>query len=274
MVQYTPRLNVYSVLFSNSNSVYVRVTSLAESQTGNVSQPVHGAVVQLRGFGPGLSFKVTTLTDTTEVIDGDTASFYYAPVHVIPGAYYYLSVSKTGYASVGATAGVPYGYATIPYQSTYSILQNPKDATENIQFTATLSGVATAAFAQMVVECRGLDAAGRTHAAFFNVFPIDSVNPFHEVKTTSLPYAISIGAYQNAYHLAQGYAATMALSHLYIDIIVTQVDDNFYRYFITSNRTLDPLSMRTDKIIFTNLFNGGTGIVAGAAVDTTRIFLY
>ena len=273
-VQYNPKFNVYSILFANSEEVYVRVMSVTKSQS-DMSEPVHGATVKLFGTGPDTATQNVTLADTTEVIDGDTASFYYARAHIIPSGIYFVSVSKEGYPTVNAHAYVPYGYATIPDAGTYSILRNPKNIKSSINFKINLSQHASAEFVQMAVEYRGLDSTGNLHAEFFSVFSVDSVNPFSEITSLSVPMTIDTLQYQNAYNLAGLYAATMRVSHMYVDIIVTQVDDGFYRFFITSNRTLDPLQMRTDKIVFTNIFNNaGTGIVSGVSVDTTRIFLF
>ncbi len=269
-VQFTPKLNVYSVLFSNSQTVSVRVTSVAESGSAGMSQPVHGAIVTVSGGGQTVS-----LADTTTIVDGDTSSFYFAPMLVVPGGTYTVSVSHSGYPSAVATVTVPSGYAAVPDQNNYSILMNPKNVKTDIGLTVNLSGTASAAFVQMLVECRGVDDSGKFHVASFNVIPVDSLNPFSEVTASVLPVDVDINRYKNAYNLAQQYADSLKLYHLYVEIIVTQVDDNLYRYFITSTRTLSPLLMRTDKIIFTNIFNNaGTGIVAGVSVDTTRVFLY
>ncbi len=274
-VNYTPKLNVYSILFGNSQEVYVRVMSVTKSQS-DVQQPVHGARVTVMGiFATDTTLFKVTLTDTTEVIDGDTTSFYYARAHIIPGGSYVVSVAKDGYPTATASVIVPYGYATIPDPGTYSILRDPKNAKSEINFNINLSQYASAEFVQMVIEYRGLDNAGNLHAGSFNVFPIDSLNPFTEIGSLVVPFTVDTIPYINAYNLAGSYAASMKVSHMYVDIIVTQVDDAFYRFFITSTRTLDPLQMRTDKVIFTNIFNNaGIGIVSGASVDTTRIFLF
>jgi hypothetical protein len=274
-VAYAPELNVYSVLFSDAHRVYVRVASVAESQSG-VSQAVHGASVILVGTGPNDStVETVALADTSAVIDGVPEPFYYAPAHIIPGGSYSVSVTQNGYPPVSATAQIPSGYATIPDQNTYSVLQNPKDVRTEIILKVNVSGFASAGFVRMLVECRGLDGSGKFTVASFNVLPVDSLNPFIELGATSFPVKIDTARYKQAFHLASDYAANLRRSHLYVDVIVTQVDNNLYRFFITSNNTANPLLMRTDKIIFSNIFNNaGTGIVAGASIDTTRIFLF
>ncbi len=275
-VKYTPELNVYSVLFANAQAVYVRVTPVVQSPS-DVTQQVHGASVTLVGTGLNdTTVQRITLTDTTAIIDGSTASFYYAPAHIIPGRSYTVSVIQNGYPPAYASASIPFGYATIPDQNAYSILQSPKDVKTDINLTVNLSGIASAEFVQMFVECRGLDSTGNFNVASFNVIPVDSLNPFTETDgITTLSMTVDISQYNNSFSLAHQYSKTLLHSHLYVDIIVTQVDDNLYRFFITSTRTASPLLMRTDKIVFSNIFNNaGTGIVAGASIDTTRIFLF
>ncbi len=273
--QYTPELNVYSVLFANEQAVYVRVAPVAQSPSG-VSQQVHGALVTLNETGLNdTTVESITLTDTTAVFDGNTASFYYAPAHIIPGGLYSVSVSHAGYPTVVASAQIPFGYATIPDQDTYTTLQNPKNVKTDINLRVNVSGLASAAFIQMFVECRGLDDGGNFNVASFNVIPVDSLNPFTEIEATTFPVRVDTTQYKTAFNLASQYASTLKHSHLYVDVILTQIDDNLYRFFINSTHTADPLLMRTDKIIFTNIFNNaGTGIVAGASIDTTRIFLF
>ncbi|MGA9406811.1 MAG: DUF4249 family protein, partial [Bacteroidota bacterium] len=255
---------MYSVLFADAHGVYVRVTPVVESPS-DVSQPVHGATVKLIGTGPTDSAaQIVTLTDTTALVDGDSASFYYAPVHIVPGGSYSVSVARDGYPPVSAFAQIPSGYATIPDQDTYSLLQNPKHLKDDLSLTVNLSGLSSAMFVQMLVECRGLDYSGNLTVAFYNVIPIDSLNPFTELPATTFQLTVDTTEYKNAFALASQHADSLKLFHLYVDVIVTQIDDNLYRYFITSTHTATPLLMRTDKIIFTNIFNNaGTGIVAG-----------
>ncbi len=274
-VEYSPRLNVYSILFANSKRVYVRVTSVRKSQSGDVTQPVHGADISLVGAGAGSGEHVTRFVDTTAVIDGDTASFYYAETRVMPGATYTVSVSKSGYPTATATAIVPVQYQSVPDQNFYSTLQTPGNLQQTAELTVPVSRLASAAFARIVLEYRGLDASGDFREGSFNVVGADTLNPFTELASSSLAIKMNVGTYKSVLSRARSAADSLTVSHLYADIIVTQVDNNFYRFYVTSLRSVNPLVMRTDKIIFSNIFNGaGTGIVAGVSVDTTRVFLY
>ncbi len=262
---YIPRLNVYSVLFAEQHTAYVRVTSVYKSRFGE-SEPVHGASVTLAGEGETVS-----LVDTTAVIDGDTASFYYAPVHIASGGKYAVSVMKDAYPPAIASVTIPVSNMTLQNWTTYI----GRLSTGDLNFKVNVSKLAAAVFARVVVEVRGLDSLGTFHLRVFNVSPIDSLNPFKELEDTTLSVSINPDQYSNALTLAEQSSDSMKVSHTYVDIIVTQVDDNLYRFFITSTRTLDPLAMRTDKLIFSNIFDkAGTGIVAGASVDTTRVILH
>ncbi len=268
-IEYTPKLNVYSVLFAEQQAVYVRVTSVMKSPS-DVSQPVHGASVSLSGNG-----QYVNLVDTTAVIDGDTVSFYFAPFHITSGGNYSIHVFHDGYPPVSARVTIPVSYIKIQNWGSYSGLLSADEARANITFKVNMSGLTRAAFIQMFLEYRGLDASGKFHVGAFNVTPVDSLNPFKELETTTLQVSVDATDYNNALKIAKRNVSKMKVAHLYAGIVVTQIDDNLYRFFITSNRSLNPLVMRTDKIIFSNIMrNSGTGIIAGAAVDTTRIILF
>jgi hypothetical protein len=274
-VEYSPKLNVYAILIADAQAVYVRVMSVVKSQS-DLSLPVHGAEVRL--FGSGMNdttFAGIRLADTTEVVDGDSVSFYYAPVHVGPGGYYSVSVNKDGYPPVFASAVVPMSYGAIPDQNSYGTLKNPERPLSPIKFRVNLSDIARGAFVQMSVEYRGLDAAGKFHTGSFNVSYLDPQDPFTETNASVMTVNVDTAQYRSVFEYAREYADSLAFRHMYVNFIVTQVDDNFYRFFLTSLRTFDPLVMRTDKIIFTNILgNAGMGIVSGVSIDTTRIFLF
>lgn len=273
-VKYNPRLNIYSILFANAHGAYVRVMAVTESP-GGVSMPVHGATVKLSELVNGLS-TTYDLKDTTEVTGPDTISYYYTGERIIPGRSYTVSVVASGYPPVNSSlVTVPFGFAALPTQAVYSFLRDPAHATPNTNLDINLSSLASAAFVQIFVEYRGLDESGKFHVGSFSVLPIDSLNPYTEVVATRLPVVVDSTRYRKAFTLARAHADSLTLSHMYVNVIVTQIDDNLYRYFVTSLRSAAPLIMRTDKIIFSNITDkSGTGIVSGASVDTTRIFLF
>jgi hypothetical protein len=270
-VEYAPKLVLYSILFANEKSVVVRLTSTVSSANSNCSALVHGADVRL---GTPFGFDVP-LYDSTFVNGNDTLSYYFTNYTIFGGVQYEITAKKEGYDSAYAMVTVPTGYVTIPDQNAYSAMMRPKNDSNDILLGVFLSPPTKAEFNQVLVEYRGFDNSGQFHVGSVSVFPVDSVNPFIEVLSSYVPLDVNIYQYKSAFALAQLSADSLKQSHMYVDIIVTQIDDNLYRFFITSNHTLNPLSMRTDKIIFTNIFNQqGEGIVAAAAVDTTRIFLY
>ncbi|MFZ1080464.1 MAG: DUF4249 family protein [Candidatus Kryptoniota bacterium] len=272
-VEYTPKLVLYSVLFANDQNVVVRLTSTVSSANGNFSVPIHGADVRL---GTPFGFDVP-LHDSTFINGNDTVSYYslYFPIFIAGGEQYEITAKKEGYDSAYAMVTVPNSFVTIPDQDAYSVMMQPKDASNDILLKVFLSPSTRAEFNQVLVEYRGFDNSGQFHVGSVSVLPVDSTNPFNEVLSSYVPLDINIYQYKSAFALAQLSADSLKRSHLYVDIIVTQVDDNLYRFFITSNRSGNLLSLRTDKIIFTNIFDQqGEGIVAAAAVDTTRVFLY
>lgn len=267
--KYVPELAVYTVLFAEQQTIYARVTSVMRTESG-VSEPVRGASVIISGGG-----EIFSLADTASISNGDTVSFYAGRGHIVSGIPYTVSVTHDGYLPVTADAVVPASNAKIQNYFAYVHLFD-QFVSDYIDFNVNVSPIARAAFVQLQLEYRGIDSSGAFHSDSFNVLPIDSLNPFTELRSaSSLRVTVTSNQYGHAVDLASQAAKKMKVSHRYIDIIVTQIDDNLYRFFITSSRTLDPLAMRTDKLIFSNIFNKtGAGIIAGASVDTTRIFLY
>jgi len=174
------------------------VMTVVESPV-DASKPVHGATVRLSGVSNGL-YQSFTLSDSTEVIDGDTASFYFTKVRIMPGATYSVSVEMDGYPPVTATATVPIGHVTIPDQSVYSAFRDPDSTMSSVDLKVTLSNLATAVFAQTLVEYRGIDSAGRFCVGTFNVMPIDSLNPFTEIEAGTLPVEVDMYQYSRAFH--------------------------------------------------------------------------
>lgn len=273
---------MYSVLFANQTGAYVRLGSTVNSMKGDVAAPVHGAdvglVMQTSQFNPTDSTSIAVadtiyLTETTTVTAGDTVSYYYANVPILSGQQYEITASKQGYDPVSATVTVPYSFVTVPDAETYARMRSPHGATLGLGFNVNLSAVTAAEFVQLLIEYRGFDDEGQFHVGSVNVTPYDSTDPFQETTSYLLSVSVGIDQYSNAFDAAKQLASSLKESHLYADIIVTQIDDPLYRFYITSGRWSDPLAMRTDKIIFSNLANG-VGVVGAAAVDTTRIYLF
>ncbi len=270
--EYKPKLVLYSILLGNQTGVYVKLTSTVTSANGKIGEPVHGADVRLVAVSTS-QFIQTRLADSTSLIQGDTVSFYYANVHVVAGEQYMITAAKGGYDSVSAEVSVPNSYVTIPSKEVYNVMKVPDSAKTNISVLVNLSDATAAYFTQFLLEYRGFDKNGNFQMGFERVTPYDSTDPFVQRLTNQVTFTVDTATYRRAFKATEKEASALMVSHLYTDIIVIQIDDPLYRFYITSGRTANPLAMRIDKIIFSNLYNG-VGIVGAAAVDTTRIFLF
>ena len=268
-IEFSPRLNIYALLIAESQSVRVRVTAVS-TVPSDIAEPVHDATVILTGDG-----KTVSLHDTTETYEGTLVSSYIGAMHIVSSQKYTITVSKTGYATATATVIVPASNILLQQWSTYGGLVSNANLGGDISFKVNLSDLANATFVRLLLEYRGLDAQGTFRNGYQNVIPLDTLNPFTELSVTTLPVVVDTTDYNRALRQIQQVTDSLKVFHLYGDIIVTQIDDNLYRFFITSNRTLNPLAMRTDKIIYSNIFNkAGTGIVAGVSIDTTRVIIF
>ncbi len=268
-IEYAPKLVLYSVLFANETGVYVRLTSTKNSTAGGIAEPIHGANVRIKPS----SGSYVPLVDSTSIIDNDTVSFYFANLSVSSGQQYTVTASEQGYDSVSATVTVPYGSATVPDVESYAVLRHPDGSVINPTFVVNLSNLTAAYFYQLALEYRGFDRSGQFQMGYVDVLGNNLQNPFSEVSNYQVSGGVNVTYYDSLFNYTKQLASNLMESHLYVDIIVTQIDDPLYRFYLTSGHWSNPLAMRTDKVIFSNLANG-VGVVGAAAVDTTRIYLF
>lgn len=282
VVNYAPQLAVYSILFSNKQGVYVRLYSTIGSISGSVNIPVHDAELELiapnslydstdsTGRAAGDTFQLKESDSVT--VASDTDFYYYNPMTILSGRVYEIVAQKSGYKSVSAYVSVPASFVTIPDTRSYSALRYPDSINYDPYFAINLGG-SVAYFAQIFVEYRGFDSTGNFHSGFVNASGNMPQNPFIQSTASQVQYSIDRLAYASTLSSVRRLASGLKDAHLYANIVVTQLDDPLYRFYLTSGRWTNPLAMRTDRPIFSDV-NNGLGIVAAAAVDTTRIFLF
>ncbi len=271
---------MYAILFADQPGVYVRLSSTTNSLNGDVKQPVHGAQIWLdvppgapepTGFSDEIDGTVS-LTETYTVTSGDTDYYYYAPVSVSSGLTYGVTAYKPGFDTASAYVTVPQSFVTIPDINTYTTLRFPDSTNFNPSFNVNLGGSA-AYFVRLAIEYRGFDGDGNFHSGFVFAAGDSQPNPFIQVTSSQVSYTVNRLSYASQLSYAEQLTGSLRLKHLYADIILTQISDPLYRFYLTSGRWANPLAMRTDRIVFSNITNGD-GIVGAAAVDTTRIFLF
>ncbi len=281
VVNYKPELVMYSILFADQTGVYVRLSSTSNSLKDDVTQPVHaanvGLVMSSYRLNPGDSaysatFDTISLKESFALSAGDTDYYYYASVPTYSGTTYGITAEKEGYTPVSAYVTVPYSHMTTPDADSYAALRKPDGSNVDPVFSIMLGG-SSAYFVQLSIEYRGFDDAGNFRAGFVDATGSSPTDPFIQIKSNYISYDVNRSYYAARLSNAKAIAGYLKQSHLYVDIIVTQINDPLYRFYITSGRWSNPLAMRTDKVVFSNVTNGD-GIVGAAAVDTTRIFLF
>lgn len=281
-VEYVPQLVLYSVLFSNDTTVYVRLSAMSDEADSSFNTAVHGAEVYLvrhHGYYDYADSTLRDITDTAVFAESsafageDTVYYYKTFTRIVPGGLYTLTAKKEGYNSITGATLIPYSRVTVPTKAVYAILRLPSEATSNVVFDVALTSPTVAWFPEVAIEYRGFDANGRLHAGYVDVMGQGSQEPFRQVSNYDVSFSVPHEYYADRLKEAQQLTKDLALCHYYVDVIVTQINDPLYRFYITSGRWNDPLVMRTDKIVYSNL-QGGLGVLGAAAVDTTRIYLY
>ncbi len=273
---------MYSILFANKQGVYVRLYSTIGSMNGNVDTPVHDAGVEL--IVPGNLYSPADSTgqasmDTVQLKESDSVTaasdtnfYYYSPMTISSGGVYEIVAQKSGYKPVSSYVSVPYSFVTIPDTRSYPALRYPDSVNYDPYFNIDLGG-SVAYFAQLFIEYRGFDNNGNFHSGFVNASGNMPQDPFIQSTASQVQYNIDRLSYASTLSSVTRLASGLKNFHLFADIVVTQLDDPLYRFYLTSGRWTNPLVMRTDRPIFSNV-NNGLGIVGAAAVDTTRIFLF
>ena len=278
-VDYKPKLVMYAVLFSNDTTVNVRLTSTSKTADSSINNSVHGAevfvVIPVSHYDSTYRFTGDTvaLAESTIVSGGDSISYYTGHMHIQSGNSYWIQAEKKSFDPIFASVTVPNSLVSVPTPEVYSILRQPAQATSDPVFNITLSNYAVAWFPQIYIEYRGFDANGELHVGYVSLVRPSGQDPFTQLATPNVSFAFSRELYATQLKAAQQLVKSLTLSHIYVDVIVTQVNDPLYRFYLTSGRWSNPLVMRTDRIIFSNVGNG-EGIMGAAAVDTTRIYLY
>ena len=273
---------MYAVLFSNDTTVNVRLTSTSKTADSSINNSVHGADVSIitsnYNHDPTDStYKnmsgTVVLAESTIFVGRDSVSYYTAHTRVVGGQNYEIIAKKDGYDPLFANTSVPYSKVSVPTPQVYSILRQPSQVNSDPNSNITLSYPTVAWFPQLVIEYRGFDGNGQLHVGYVDLIGQGAADPFIQLSGYNVSFSVDRSYYADRLKAAESNGNALAFYHIYVDVIVTQVNDPMYRFYLTSGRWSNPLVMRTDKVIFSNVF-GGNGILGAAAVDTTRIYLY
>jgi hypothetical protein len=293
---FQPRMVVYSVLTTESDTQYVRIYTSYDppnnDPTKNAGETsVTDAVLKITGTNPlydvrTYNFQRVDLKRADEIRYKDSIGAYYSfPFRPIKGATYRLSVVSPTYGT--ATADL-----TLPTRGTIEIvdpfvLEDPWKYPNDLQLSIKLSNLVDAFLVRLYIDYDLYNpqtdqwSSHRTEVPF-KVVVISKVLAAYDYtfpkltirrtqKNTSLSSATTEGflfqvaAYQTVIERIVSHADHSRFRSAVC--YLTQVDDQLYRYYEDANRFKDRNSIRLDLPNYTNL-QGGIGLFASMGIDS------
>jgi hypothetical protein len=276
---------VYSILSARSDTGFVRVYT-----TYNPA-----------GYDPLGNTTDTDVRNATIVITDDSTA--YRPVETaIPRADksrynsdlveyiahpFNLRFGKTYHLTVGSSEGNASASVTVPGKGAITannpfVLKDPSKYTENINTTIYMTPPAFGYLVRIYVDYDVIVGAVSTHkrsevpssVVYVNGSDIHFSYPrltrrVTDIRVSNINVGFSLGAYSAFYATLKSQYGVSGFKLTSATFILTQVEENLYKYYNLANGFQDPYSIRTDLPDFSNIA-GGLGVF-GAMVDDSVV---
>jgi hypothetical protein len=284
---YTQQLVVYSILTSRSDTQYVRVYRTYNPSGFNPLENttdtyVRGAHVIITGAAGAYELRDTTITRVDQSRYPANLGAYIAyPMPIATGTTYSLQV-VSDQGSVTATASVP-GKGTIVPNNQY-VLQNPGKYSEDISATIYMSSITRGYVIRLYLDFEYDEGSTVKHVRTevpISTFGQMDGNPqfnYPRLRRRDLSRFVPVETIYfplDAYEFLLGFLKVRYSSSVRLltaTFILTQVDDNLYKYYNIVNGFQDEFSIRTDSPDFTDI-RGGVGVFGAMSEDSTVVDL-
>lgn len=265
---YSPQLVLYGIAFRGDSSLVVRVEKNSEASLGDSS-----ISTQIPGLSGTLMNKTTGDSETMSPAFVNALNLLEVKTSLNQGSELAVKVGAAGYPYCSASLTVLDSAIIYPAYYTLSILRGPSGGQQNPLFTIYPSSHAMAIRLTISLRYQGMDLDGEPVSGEIQV------NPSYQQDTTSYFLKINGGITDVDFPL-QNYASAFAqaagqLKSGTVTAVVKllQVDATLYDFYSISNGFNDPLTMRTEKPVYTNV-TGGLGFFVGASNDSISIQVY
>lgn len=285
---YTEQLAVYSILASRSDTQYVRVYKTYNPSGFNPLEntsdtPVRSARVVITEGSTEYQLRDTTIqrVDKTRYTDNLHAYIGY-PFAVQRGSVYALTV-RSDRGNVNATVSVP-GPGRIDANNAF-VMAEPERFRDDISVTIRLSSVTRGYVVRIYLDFEYLDNGSwiprRAEVPVSASTGSDGTLIFVYPRLTQRRMDLIVSAQQVEFSLAAYQALLTQLAEQYgqqgfrvvaATFILTQVENNLYKYYNIVNGFQDEYSIRTDLPDFTNI-RGGVGLFGAMTEDSTVVDL-
>lgn len=282
---YQQQLVVYSILSARSDTGFVRVYTTYNppgyNPLGNTADTdVRNASVVLTDDSTSYRFIETVIPreDKTRY-NSDLVEYIAHPFGVRFGKTYHVTVSSSE-GNASATVTVP-GKGAIIANNPY-VLKSPDKYTESINATIFVTPPSFGYLVRIYIEYDALVGQTWTHIRSEIPSSIAQVNgsdiQFTYPKLTrrvtgliqpNINVSFSLAAYSAFFSTLRSQYGLDGFKFTSATFILTQVEENLYKYYNLANGFQDPYSIRTDLPDFSNIA-GGLGIF-GAMVDDSVV---
>lgn len=285
--RFEPRMVVYSILSTVTDTQYVRVYSNYnpanfDPATNTIDRAIRNASVQISDGIQSFVFRDTSLArqDTSRYKDSIAAYVCYG-FKPQPGSSYVLTVTSTTHGTVTHTTQLP-GNSSLQI-GTYQVLVNPwcySSMTPTLNFTVFPPGAAYAA--KFMIEYEEQYPTGTLIKQIEVPARVQLINAFLEIYRSSYPQILKRetagikqltsrwerGAYAYGIDQINGFAYNHRMRRVIFYVI--QYNLEWYKYYSSTRTFQDSYSVRLDEPDFSNI-PGGLGLFAGFSVDSVSV---
>lgn len=294
---FQPRMVVYSVLTTQSDTQYVRVYTSYNPADNNPSNnvqenPVTDARVTMTGGNSTYVFRDTMIKRATKSKYGEDVHLYYCyPMRVLPNVEYTLQVTSPRYGSASASLRTP-NVPVLTNTSTH-IMDDPsryfgQPVACNFIFYATASAYLVRLYIVYTAENPWEPLSIRDKEKYFEVpyrriaidlnndlctilYPeITRINPGAISRPVGTPrvqgYTFPFPAYNESIAAIRRYNFNVRFKRAIFYLV--QFDQPFYQYYSIANLYEDKLGVRLDAPDYSNIA-GASGLFASVRVDSS-----
>ncbi len=265
---YTPQLVVYGIAFRGDSTLVIRVDTKTETSAGGST-----------AAGPIAGLAGTVANNTT----GQAAILkaeYVGGVNLLEGTVdlaqktnLTLSVVAPDYPACSSSLTVLDSAIIYLEYYTTEVLRSPSAGDQNPRFTIYPSRLTRAIRVWISLKYEGVDSEGDSVSGSVFVKPAyqqDTTSYFLRINGQATDVNFNLSDYSTAFAEAHTKIVT---GHITAVLEVLQTDAAIYDFYSISNGFNDPLTMRTERPVYTNI-SGGLGFFGSAAYDSTSIRVF
>ncbi len=266
---FSPELVVYGIAFRGDSTLVVRIETNSETPVNDTSNSeqiagLSGSLVN------GTSGETTALA--AEYVNG--RNFLTSRAVLASGTNLNLTVHAPGYLTCTSSVTVLDSGIIYPSYYTTSVMRDPASGGQpDPQFTIYPSALTSAIRLTMVLDYSGTGPDNTPVSGEIEVNPSyqkDTTSSFLRINGAVTQVQFKLSAYTSAYSQALGKITSGTVTAV---LRLVQIDATLYDFYSIANGFNDPLTMQTEKPVYTNVKNG-LGFFGSAADDSLTIQVY